>query len=232
ERPGPPADAGGQPPADPGAQPGGRQAGGGRRARARGGSLLEHALGEEGDGVAAPLHDGFVPAPAAADEDTDQVPAVAAPAPSTNGSNGLVPDTPVALSCDKVEVSYGPVQILFGVDLEVHEGEIAALLGTNGAGKSTLLKGASGLVKVGGGSVRLGDLAVDGQQAESIARKGLSLMPGGRGIFPTLTVDENLRLGTWMVRKDHRAVSEAKERVLHLFPILRQRAHQQAGNLS
>ena len=57
-------------------------------------------------------------------------------------------------------------------------------------------------------------------------------MPGGRGIFPTLSVDENLRLGTWMIRKDHRAVAEAKARVLDLFPILRQRAHQQAGNLS
>ncbi|HEY1443395.1 MAG TPA: ATP-binding cassette domain-containing protein, partial [Acidimicrobiales bacterium] len=202
-------------------------------------SLLEHALDEEGDDVAAALHDEVAPAPSAApspdDADTDKVPAVTAVAstsPSTNGSNGLVPDTPLALSCDKVEVSYGPVQILFGVDLQVHEGEIVALLGTNGAGKSTLLKGASGLVKVGGGAVRLGDASIGGQQAESIARQGLSLMPGGRGIFPTLTVDENLRLGTWMVRKDHRAVSEAKERILDLFPILRQRAHQQAGNLS
>ena len=57
-------------------------------------------------------------------------------------------------------------------------------------------------------------------------------MPGGRGVFPTLSVDENLRLGTWMIRKDHRAVAEAKARVLDLFPILRQRGHQQAGNLS
>jgi branched-chain amino acid transport system ATP-binding protein len=118
------------------------------------------------------------------------------------------------------------------VDLEVHEGEIVALLGTNGAGKSTLLKGASGLVKVGAGSVRLSGKGVAGEPAEAIARMGLSLMPGGRGIFPTLTVEENLRLGTWMVRKDKAAVSEARERVLDLFPILRQRAHQQAGNLS
>jgi ABC-type branched-subunit amino acid transport system ATPase component/ABC-type branched-subunit amino acid transport system permease subunit len=207
--------------------------------------LLEHALGEEnGDGVAAALGREFVPAANARDEDTDEVPAVpatvgaAAGANGASGSNGAggtngsLPDTPIALSCEKVEVSYGPVQILFGIDLDVHEGEIVALLGTNGAGKSTLLKGASGLVKVGGGSVRLGGTSIDGDQAESIARKGLSLMPGGRGIFPTLSVDENLRLGTWMVRKDHRASSEAKEKVLDLFPILRQRAHQQAGNLS
>jgi ABC-type branched-subunit amino acid transport system ATPase component/ABC-type branched-subunit amino acid transport system permease subunit len=202
-------------------------------------ALLEHALSEEeGDGVAAAaaLDHDFVPVAATGDEKTDEVPAVAAtasvPAVSSNGSNGLMPDTPIALQCSKVEVSYGPVQILFGVDLEVHEGEIVALLGTNGAGKSTLLKGASGLVKVGGGAVRLGEKSITGNQAESIARKGLSLMPGGRGIFPTLTVDENLRLGTWMIRKDHRAVGASKERVLDLFPILRQRGHQHAGNLS
>ncbi|HEX3333377.1 MAG TPA: ATP-binding cassette domain-containing protein, partial [Acidimicrobiales bacterium] len=205
-------------------------------------AILEHALSDgggdgdgdrDGDGAGGgdldeELRREFVPVPEAREVDTAQVPV----AVSTNGGNGLVPDTQVMLSCDKVEVSYGPVQILFGVDLEVHEGEIVALLGTNGAGKSTLLKGASGLVKVGGGSVRLDGAAIGGEQAEQIARKGLSLMPGGRGIFPTLSVEENLRLGTWMVRKDHGAVREAKERVMDLFPILRQRGHQQAGNLS
>ena len=212
-------------------------------------SLLEHALSADGadgaDGVAGAdgadgadgaegaevaggngVHPELVPVPETRDEDTAQVPVA-----SANGG-GAVPKGPVVLSCEKVEISYGPVQILFGVDLEVHEGEIVALLGTNGAGKSTLLKGASGLVKVGAGSVRLDGDQIGGQPAESVARMGLSLMPGGRGIFPTLTVDENLRLGTWMVRKDHRAVAEAKARVVELFPILRQRAGQQAGNLS
>ena len=202
-------------------------------------SLLEHALSEE-DGAATP------PAPAAAAPRPPPSPAAwcRCPTPATRtrrpsgwprspvGSDELVPDTPVVLSCQKVEVSYGPVQILFGVDLDVHEGEIVALLGTNGAGKSTLLKGASGLVKVGGGAVRLDGDAITGEPAEAVARRGMSLMPGGRGVFPTLSVEENLRLGAWMIRKDHRAVAEAKARVIDLFPILRQRGHQQAGNLS
>ncbi len=145
--------------------------------------------------MAAVLEHEFSPAASAKDEDTDEVPVVPAVVGSAvpvgangasganggvgvGGGNGSMPDTPIALSCEKVEVSYGPVQILFGIDLDVHEGEIVALLGTNGAGKSTLLKGASGLVKVGGGSVRLGGVSIDGDQAESIARKGLSLMPG------------------------------------------------------
>ena len=157
--------------------------------------------------------------------------AVAPSPPPDRRPTGSSP-TAVVLSCQQVEVSYGPVQILFGVDLDVHEGEVVALLGTNGAGKSTLLKGASGLVKVGGGAVWLDGAAITGEQAETVARQGLSLMPGGRGVFPTLSVDENLRLGTWMIRKDHGAVAEAKARVIDLFPILRQRGHQQAGNLS
>ncbi|HEX4176743.1 MAG TPA: ATP-binding cassette domain-containing protein [Acidimicrobiales bacterium] len=189
-------------------------------------SLLEHALSDEaatGNGAAA--HGEFAPVPAAAEEDTEQVPVF-------NGGDAPSHDPAALFSCQKVEVSYGPVQILFGVDLEVQEGEIVALLGTNGAGKSTLLKGASGLVRVGDGSVSLAGERITKEPAEVIARKGLSLMPGGRGIFPTLTVEENLRLGTWMVRKDHGAVREARERVMDLFPILRQRRGQQAGNLS
>ena len=192
-------------------------------------SILEHTLAEDsgaGAAAAGAPPPALVPVPETRDEDTAQVPL------PVLGDDELIPDTPVVLSCQQVEVSYGPVQILFGVDLDVHEGEIVALLGTNGAGKSTLLKGASGLVKVGGGAVWLDGAAITGEQAEAVARQGLSLMPGGRGVFPTLSVDENLRLGTWMIRKDHAAVAEARARVIDLFPILRRRGHQQAGNLS
>jgi ABC-type branched-subunit amino acid transport system ATPase component/ABC-type branched-subunit amino acid transport system permease subunit len=187
--------------------------------------LLEHALGDE-----RPTPDELVHAEFA---DTGETPTVTTATVSlANGHDPRGSDLPIAFSCQKVEVSYGPVQILFGVDLEVRQGEIVALLGTNGAGKSTLLKGAAGLVKVGGGTVRLGTLDISGDPAEAIAHQGLSLMPGGRGIFPTLTVEENLRLGTWMIRKDGAAAKAAKARVIELFPILGNRLGQQAGNLS
>ena len=139
---------------------------------------------------------------------------------------------PYALRCKAVEVSYGPVQILFGIDLDVAEGEIVALLGTNGAGKSTLLKGITGLARVGGGSVEFGGRTITNKAPNTVAHLGLSLMPGGRGIFPTLTVEENLRLGAWLVRKNRAMSTAARKRVLRLFPILDQRYHQQAGNLS
>jgi ABC-type branched-subunit amino acid transport system ATPase component/ABC-type branched-subunit amino acid transport system permease subunit len=139
---------------------------------------------------------------------------------------------PYALQCKAVEVSYGPVQILFGIDLDVAEGEIVALLGTNGAGKSTLLKGITGLARVGGGSVEFDGKNITNKAPNTVAHLGLSLMPGGRGIFPTLTVEENLRLGAWLVRKNRAMSTAARKRVLRLFPILDSRYHQQAGNLS
>jgi ABC-type branched-subunit amino acid transport system ATPase component/ABC-type branched-subunit amino acid transport system permease subunit len=203
--------------------------------------LLLHAL-DDGDaedgsnGNGAPPE--WAPLKVTALSDTAPVPVVQAAnghdasAAATGAAGPTTLTTPVILSCQKVEVSYGPVQILFGVDLDVHEGEIVALLGTNGAGKSTLLKGASGLVKVGHGSVKLSGSSISNDPAEAIARMGLALMPGGRGIFPTLSVEENLRLGCWMIRKEHKAVAEARARVVALFPILGQRSAQQAGNLS
>jgi branched-chain amino acid transport system ATP-binding protein len=122
--------------------------------------------------------------------------------------------------------------VLFGVDLEVGEGEMVALLGTNGAGKSTVLRAMAGLVPATGGAVELAGASLRGVPTDAIAARGFALMPGGRGIFPTLTVEENLRLATWLLRADQDAAAAAREDMLDLFPVLRERLGVMAGNLS
>jgi len=131
-----------------------------------------------------------------------------------------------------LDASYGPVQVLFGLDLEINEGEIVALLGTNGAGKSTLFKCITGLLPAGRGAVEFMDENIIGVPTNEIAERGIVMMPGGRSVFPTLTVRENLRLACWLKRKDAAAVREAEERVLAMFPRLADRVGQMAGNLS
>jgi len=136
------------------------------------------------------------------------------------------------LSCRGIDMAYGPVQILFGVDFEVADGEIVALLGTNGAGKSTLLKGICGLVRPTAGTVEFAGEDITKLSADVTTHRGVSLMPGGKGVFPTLTVTENLRLAAWLIRKDQDRVEAALAEVETLFPILKSRASQMAGNLS
>ena len=136
------------------------------------------------------------------------------------------------LECSGVDVSYGQVQVLFDVDFAVDEGEIVALLGTNGAGKSTLLKAAAGLVRPAKGTVTFAGDDITGRAADSVARSGVALMPGGKSVFPTLSVDENLRLGGWLVRDDPERLAVARQEVLNLFPILGERRHEMAGDLS
>ncbi|HZQ77728.1 MAG TPA: ATP-binding cassette domain-containing protein [Acidimicrobiia bacterium] len=136
------------------------------------------------------------------------------------------------VSCRGLDVAYGPVQVLFGVDFDVEDGEIVALLGTNGAGKSTLLKALSGLIDPTAGTVTFDGRDITGADAEAVTRAGVSLMPGGKGIFPTVTVDEHLRLAAWTFRKDTARIEAAKAEVLELFPILAERASQPAGYLS
>ncbi|MFP5321354.1 MAG: ATP-binding cassette domain-containing protein [Acidimicrobiia bacterium] len=142
------------------------------------------------------------------------------------------PEAETILRCTGVDVSYGPVQILFGVDLEVKRGEVVALLGTNGAGKSTLLKAISGLKAPKSGTVEFKGEDITGLSADLVTHRGAALMPGGKGIFPTLTVAENLRLASWLIRDDKARVEEAKAEVLDLFPILAERSGQLAGDLS
>src|SRR3546814_20888877 len=104
------------------------------------------------------------------------------------------------------DVSYGPVQILFDVDLGVVDGEALALLGTNGAGKSTLLKAVSGLVPVGGGEIHFDGKDITRASTQERVAAGLVQLSGGQAVFPTLTVEENLRVGAY--RSEERRVGK------------------------
>jgi ABC-type branched-subunit amino acid transport system ATPase component/ABC-type branched-subunit amino acid transport system permease subunit len=129
-------------------------------------------------------------------------------------------------------VSYGGVQVLFGVDLTVRRGEAVALLGTNGAGKSTVLRAISGLVEVDNGRIRFDGRDITGRPAPAIAALGVAQMPGGSGVFPSLTVNENLRAAEWLVRRDRSALADGHAEVQRLFPVLTTLVDQQAANLS
>lgn len=139
-------------------------------------------------------------------------------------------EPPILVARD-VDVSYGRLQVLFGADLEVGRGEVVALLGTNGAGKSTLLRAVCGLTPHSG-SVRLGDRELGGARTEQIVGAGIALMPGGKATFPTLTVGEHLRLASWTFRRDKDRLAEDGAMVMELFPVLRERQGQLAGDLS
>jgi branched-chain amino acid transport system ATP-binding protein len=131
-----------------------------------------------------------------------------------------------------IDVHYDNVQVLFGVDFEVDEGEIVALMGTNGAGKSTLLRAISGLVQASGGAVVFDGRDMTHTPPDEIAGRGVSVVPGGQGVFTQLSVADNLRLAAWNHRKRAAATRADTERVLDMFPILRERADEPAGNLS
>jgi ABC-type branched-subunit amino acid transport system ATPase component/ABC-type branched-subunit amino acid transport system permease subunit len=141
-------------------------------------------------------------------------------------------DSAAFLSARGLDVAYGSLQVLFGVDFDVRPGEVVALLGTNGAGKSTLVRALSGLTPARRGAVTFDGHDVTGASPEHLARLGIAHAPGGRGIYPGLTVGENLRLAMWTFRSDRQRCDDATERVFELFPILRQRASQPAGLLS
>ena len=143
-------------------------------------------------------------------------------------ANGKLP----LLSVRGVRVSYGDVRVLFGVDLDVAEGEIIALLGTNGAGKSTLLKAISGVAIADRGAVVFDGRDITHAPPEEIAPLGIAQVPGGQGVFPALTVSENLRAAGWMLRGNAKLRAERVDEALELFPILRQRAHDDAADLS
>jgi len=141
----------------------------------------------------------------------------------------LVDGKQVLLVCRGVDLAYDGVQVLFGVDFDCVEGELVALLGTNGAGKSSLLRAISGLTEPVGGAVFFDGRDVTHMPAHEVAQLGVVQMPGGKGVFPTMTVAENLRTAGWLHPGD---LAGRMDRVYDVFPRLRERADVLAGALS
>jgi branched-chain amino acid transport system ATP-binding protein len=140
-------------------------------------------------------------------------------------------EIPVLLAIRDLWVSYGPVAAIRGISLVVAPGEVVALLGANGAGKSTILRTISGLIRPRAGEIHFAGQRIDRLSPPRIVRLGVAHSPEGRRLFGMLTVAENLKLGA-AARKDGAGVAEDRERLLNLFPILRERIGQQAGTLS
>jgi branched-chain amino acid transport system ATP-binding protein len=137
------------------------------------------------------------------------------------------------LEIEGLHVTYGGVVAVRDVSLSVAPGEVLAVLGANGAGKTTTLLAVSGLVRVRNGTIRLDGRSIVGRSPEAIARQGVAHVPAGRGIFPGLTVADNLRMGLYGAGRDRSAdAGSAIDEVLATFPILRERRNQPAGTMS
>jgi len=135
------------------------------------------------------------------------------------------------LKVDNVNTYYGNIHALKGINLTIDQGEIVTLIGGNGAGKTTTLRSISGLLHPKAGTVRLMGKDITKMSPNAIHKEGLGMVPEGRGIFPRLTVLENLEMGAYIV-KDRATVDRGIERAFSLFPRLAERASQKGGTLS
>ncbi|HEX7606675.1 MAG TPA: ABC transporter ATP-binding protein [Usitatibacter sp.] len=135
------------------------------------------------------------------------------------------------LALEGLQVSYGGIRAVKGIDLHVERGELVCLIGANGAGKTTTLRAITGLARAAGGRIVYdgGDIAA--LKVHEIARRGLALVPEGRGVFAQLTIEENLAMGAY-ARSDRAGVAADVERAFTLFPRLKERRRQTAGTLS
>ena len=131
-----------------------------------------------------------------------------------------------------LQVGYGDLPVLQGIDFDVEEGKTTVLLGLNGAGKTTTVTAIAGLLKPWGGSITFGGDRIDGRDTAELVAAGLVLVPEGRRVFPALTVGQNLRLGTWTKRRRRAELRTTEDRVYEYFPILAERRDQLAGTLS
>ena len=135
------------------------------------------------------------------------------------------------LELKKLEVAYGGIHAVKGIDLEVGQGELVCLIGANGAGKTTTLKGICGLLPVKAGKIYYDGANITGKPAFQLVRRGLAMVPEGRGVFGALTIEENLAMGAY-IRSDTEGIKSDIERVYQLFPRLKERRRQTAGTLS
>ena len=142
-----------------------------------------------------------------------------------NGTNGAL------LELKDVRVSYGSIEAVRGISLNVRKGEIVTLIGANGAGKTTTLKTISGILPPSAGSIEFDGKNITGVPAHQIVEMGVCQSPEGRGIFPGMSVEENLVMGAY-VRRSKSEISEDYERVYSLFPVLKERRSQAGGTLS
>jgi branched-chain amino acid transport system ATP-binding protein len=130
-----------------------------------------------------------------------------------------------------LQVSYGGIAAVKGISFEVAVGEMVCLIGANGAGKTSTLKAIAGLLPVARDSVRFESEPIGGRPAFELVRRGLALVPEGRGVFSQLTVDENLAMGAY-IRRDHAEIRRDLDNIFDLFPRLKERRQQTAGTLS
>ncbi len=135
------------------------------------------------------------------------------------------------LALERLAVSYGGIQAVKGIDLHVADGELVCLIGANGAGKTTTLKGICGLLPIRSGTIRYAGVDITGHPSFKLVRRGLAMVPEGRGMFGALTIEENLSMGAY-TRTDRAAIKADIERVYGLFPRLKERRRQTAGTLS
>jgi branched-chain amino acid transport system ATP-binding protein len=138
---------------------------------------------------------------------------------------------PAMLNVHNLEVAYGGIRAVKGIDLEIGRGEVVALIGANGAGKSSTLKALTGLLEPAAGRIDYDGAEITGKPAYHLVRRGLAMVPEGRGVFPRLTVAENLAMGAY-IHDDKVAVARDFERAYTLFPRLAERRTQAAGTLS
>jgi branched-chain amino acid transport system ATP-binding protein len=140
------------------------------------------------------------------------------------------PNTAPVLQIQGLHSHYGPIEALHGIDIEVREGQLVALVGANGAGKTTLLRAISGVQPVSGGSIRFGGADITRMSADKRVRAGICQVPEGRQVFGPMSVEDNLRLGAYTRPKGELAAD--LERVFGLFPVLREKRALTAGMLS